>query len=238
MWRRCRSSWLTWRRLRAAGAEPCAALRLRYWCAAACAPPAHLAPRPYPARLPRSTLEQYTEHVEALASQLLPPDLPAFCCGPAAQPGAALPMQQQQQADAAAGAALAALPAAPRPPAVPPPAPLARTPQLPAATHKPASLPAGVQQQEPAAAPAAGRAAQLPAVPSVRLQVQQQLHVSWPAPGVLLFVVRKRAASATPFLSGIPMLSTHAHPHIAPAVPCCPQRRRTWLRSWRVWRRS
>lgn len=112
-------------------------------------------------RLPRSTLELYAARVEALAAQLQPANLPAFCTGVAPQPGAAAALHQvqvqptqqvqQQQQDTqqawegqqqaqgpavgpAAGGAQATAAAAAAPPrlAVPaPPVAVARTPQLP-----------------------------------------------------------------------------------------------------------
>ncbi|KAL4432858.1 hypothetical protein ABPG77_008184 [Micractinium sp. CCAP 211/92] len=132
--------------------------------------------------LPRALLDRYAAHVDALASQLQKPDLPAFC---SAAP-AALHMQPQQAghgqhqpaggppAAAAPAAALAATgaqqpvagvpPVPPRPAAMPPPVPVARTPVLPRL-----------------GAPKQGAAAQPQSRPQntaqgSQLQTQQQLH--------------------------------------------------------------
>jgi len=131
-------------------------------------------------RLHRSTLQLYAARVEALASQLQPADIPAFCKGVSPQPGAAALLQQpqpqpqqrqvdgqslgeerqQQQdrqgsaAEAAAGRTQAAnaAAAAARLVVPAPPGAVARTPQLPA---KATLASAGVQQQGSAAAAAA-----------------------------------------------------------------------------------
>lgn len=124
-------------------------------------------------RLPRELLQEYSRHVDVLSTQLLKPDVPAYCS--IAPPAALLQQVQQQSGSSGLGqpgsAPAAGTPAAPpRPAAVPPLVPVAAV-QRPAAA---AAVPADNNLQPKAVMQSGAQ----PAAASSRLQTQQQLHVS------------------------------------------------------------